>query len=76
MIDNILAPSAEAVKPRSHARIRRDDIPAPLIDPSLRALGRHIAKRIRKGRGVRIPAMTNADFGQVLRTLELKRAFN
>lgn len=56
--------------------IRRDDIPAPLIDPSLRALGRHIAKCIRKGRGVRIPAMTNADFGQVLRTLELKRAFN
>ncbi|MGF7929782.1 hypothetical protein AAGP45_29125, partial [Klebsiella pneumoniae] len=27
-------------------------------------------------RGVHIPAMKNADFGQVLRTLELTRAFN
>ncbi|MFB8746646.1 hypothetical protein ACC616_24060 [Klebsiella pneumoniae] len=72
----IVTPSIESVKPRSHARIRRDDIPAPLIDPSLKAFGRHIAKSIRKGRGVHIPAMKNADFGQVLRTLELKRAFN
>ncbi|QXD01270.1 DUF4496 domain-containing protein [Klebsiella sp. PL-2018] len=76
MIDNILTPSDEAVKPRRQTRIPRDDIPAPLIDPSLKAFGRHIAKRIRKGNGVHIPAMKNADFGQVLRTLELKRAFN
>ena len=72
----ILPPSAEAVKPRRHSRIPRVDIPAPEIDPPLRAFGRHIAKSIRKGRGVHIPAMKNADFGQVLRTLELTRAFN
>ncbi|WP_058914073.1 hypothetical protein [Entomohabitans teleogrylli] len=72
----ILPPSAEAVKPRRHSRIPRVDIPAPEIDPALRAFGRHIAKSVRKGRGVHIPAMKNADFGQVLRTLELTRAFN
>ncbi|WP_260426304.1 hypothetical protein, partial [Klebsiella pneumoniae] len=48
----ILPPSAEAVRPRRHSRIPRVDIPAPEIDPTLRAFGRHIAKSIRKGRGV------------------------
>ena len=72
----ILAPSAEAVNPLRHPRINRTDIPAPEIDPTLKAFGQHIAKSIRKGRGVHIPAMKNAVFGQVLRTLELKRAFN
>ena len=76
MIVNIVTPPTGAVTPRRQTRIHRDDIPAPLVDPALKAFGRHIAKRIRKGRGVRIPAMKNADFGQVLRTLELKRAFN
>ncbi len=72
----IVSPSAGAVKPRRHTRIVRADIPAKAIDPALKAFGRHIARRIRKGRGVHIPAMTNAAYGQVLRTLELKRAFN
>ncbi|AXC70103.1 hypothetical protein DPU24_23330 [Salmonella enterica subsp. enterica serovar Oranienburg] len=72
----IVSPSDVAVKPRRHTRIRRADIPAKAIDPALKAFGRHIARRIRKGRGVHIPAMTNAAYGQVLRTLELKRAFN
>ena len=73
---SIVSPSDGAVKPRRHSRIPRVDIPAPDIDPTLRAFGRHIAKSIRKGRGVHIPAMKNADFGQVLRTLELTRACN
>lgn len=72
----ILSPSAEAVKPRRHPRISRAEIPAPEIDPALKAFGRHIARSHRKGRGVHIPAMKNAAFGHVLRTLELKRAFN
>lgn len=76
MITGIISPSAGAVKPRRHKRITRDDIAAPDIDPALRAFGRHIARCIRRGRGVHIPAMKNAAFGQVLRTLELKRAFN
>ncbi|MEQ5055131.1 hypothetical protein ABN154_25535 [Klebsiella michiganensis] len=76
MISSIVTPPAEAVKPRRHTRIPRADIPAPEIDPTLKAFGRHIAKSIRKGRSVHIPAMNNVAFGQVLRTLELKRAFN
>ena len=76
MTVSIVSPSAEAVKPRRHVRIPRADISAPEIDPAFRAFGRHIARSLRKGRGVHIPAMKNADFGQVLRTLELTRAFN
>ena len=76
MIVTIVSPSAEAVKPRRHSRIPRADIPAPDIDPALKAFGRHIARSVRKGRGVHIPAMNNTAFGQVLRTLELKRACN
>lgn len=76
MTTTIVSPSTEAVKPRRHSRIPRADIPAPEIDPTLRAFGRHIAKCVRKGRGVHIPAMKNDAFGQVLRTLELTRAFN
>ncbi|MIT32480.1 hypothetical protein ATP21_27680 [Salmonella enterica] len=56
--------------------MRRADIPAKAIDPALKAFGRYIARSVRKGRGVHIPAMTNDVLGQVLRTLELKRAFN
>ena len=72
----ILSPSTEAVKPRRHQRILRADIAAREIDPALKAFGRHIARSIRKGCGVHIPAMNNTAFGQVLRTLELKRACN
>ena len=67
MTVSIVSPSAAAVKPRRHPRFRREDIPAPEIDPVLKAF---------RGRGVHIPAMKNTAFGQVLRTLELKRAFN
>ena len=72
----ILPPSAEAVKPRRQTRIIRADLAVSEINPALKAFGRHIARRLRKGRGVHIPAMTNTAYGQVLRTLELKRAFN
>ncbi|EDQ2394122.1 hypothetical protein RU50_005216 [Salmonella enterica subsp. enterica] len=72
----IVSPSAVAVKPRRHTRIRRADIPAKAIDPALRAFGRHIARSHKKRRGVHIPAMKNDALGQVLRALELKHAFN
>ncbi|MGG5964734.1 hypothetical protein ACQSED_24475 [Salmonella enterica] len=72
----IVSPSAVAVKPRRHTRIRRADIPAKAIDPALRAFGRHIARSHKKRRGVHIPVMKNDALGQVLRALELKRAFN
>ncbi|HGB2576006.1 TPA: hypothetical protein ACIUL2_004552 [Salmonella enterica subsp. enterica serovar Zanzibar] len=75
MTVSIVSPSSAAVKLR-HTRFRREDIPAPEIDPVLKAFGRHIARSFHRGRGVHIPAMKNTAFGQVLRTLELKRAFN
>ncbi|MDF1109945.1 hypothetical protein P1T53_24850, partial [Escherichia coli] len=44
----------------------------PVRKPS----GQHLAGVFRGGGGVHTPAMKNTAFGQVLRTLELKRAFN
>lgn len=76
MSDLILASSDASVKRCRHTRIRRADIPAKAIDPTLRAFGRHIARSHKKRRGVHIPAMKNDALGQVLRALELKRAFN
>ncbi|EBH2659032.1 hypothetical protein DJ252_23720 [Salmonella enterica subsp. enterica serovar Uzaramo] len=76
MSDLILASSDASVKRCRHTRIRRTDIPAKAIDPALRAFGRHIARSHKKRRGVHIPAMKNDALGQVLRALELKRAFN
>ena len=46
MTVSIVSPSAAAVKPRRHPRFRREDIPAPEIDPVLKAFGRHIARRL------------------------------
>lgn len=76
MLISILTPSELSVNPRRHPRVLHPDIPAPALDPALRAFGRHIAKCHRKQRRVHIPAMTGGELGQVLRTLELKRAFN
>jgi len=71
---------------RKQTRHNREDIPSAEVDPTLRAFGRHIAhclkkKRriahcLKKKRRIRIPAMCGSDWGHVLRTLELKRAFN
>uniref|UniRef100_UPI0009431FE6 hypothetical protein n=1 Tax=Escherichia coli TaxID=562 RepID=UPI0009431FE6 len=55
MTVSIVSPSAAAVKPRRHPRFRREDIPAPEIDPVFS-----------RGRGVHTPAMKNTAFGQVL----------
>ncbi|WP_063002075.1 hypothetical protein, partial [Klebsiella pneumoniae] len=52
MTVSIVSPSAAAVKPRRHPRFRREDIPAPEIDPVLKAFGRHIARSFHRGRGV------------------------
>lgn len=55
MTVSIVSPSAAAVKPRRHTRFRREDIPAPEIDPVLKAFGRHIARSFRRGRGCTHP---------------------
>ncbi|WP_336654231.1 hypothetical protein [Leclercia adecarboxylata] len=61
---------------RKHTRHSREDIPSAEVDPTLRAFGRHIAHCLKKKRRIRIPSMCGSDWGHVLRTLELKRAFN
>ncbi|ELY3087554.1 hypothetical protein SME02_004635 [Klebsiella aerogenes] len=67
---------AENQPPKKQVRIKRGEIAPEALSTEMRALGRHIAKCRRKGRSVRIPAMRGSEWGQVLRTLELKRAFN
>ncbi|WP_425269060.1 hypothetical protein [Escherichia albertii] len=67
---------AENQPPKKQVRIKRGEIAPKALSTEMRALGRHIAKCCRKGRAVRIPAMRGSEWGQVLRTLELKRAFN
>lgn len=67
---------AEKQKPKKQMRIRRGVIAHEALSPEMRALGRHIAKCLKKGQTVRIPAMRGSEWGQVLRTLELTRAFN
>ncbi|EAB4961098.1 hypothetical protein HQS73_003702 [Salmonella enterica] len=67
---------AKKQKPKKQVRIKRGDIDRDDISAEMRALGRHIAHCRKKGRSVRIPAMRVSEWGQVLRTLELKRAFN
>ncbi|WP_395306065.1 hypothetical protein [Enterobacter sp. ECC-019] len=61
---------------RKQTRIKRGDIAPEAISTEMRSMGRHIARNCRKGRSVRIPAMRGSEWGQVLRTLELARAFN
>ncbi|AHK22078.1 MULTISPECIES: hypothetical protein [Yersinia] len=45
------------------------------ISPRLKALGRHIVHCQSKQEPVRVPALNGAEWGQLLRTLEHKRAY-
>lgn len=58
-----------------HIRIKRKNVDTGNIDPAVKALARHVEKRSKKKKSVRIPAMTAAAFGQFLRSLEIRRAF-
>lgn len=58
-----------------HLRILREPLKSQDITVPLKALGRHIVKCQRKRQSVRVPAMRGSELGQVLRTLELKRAY-
>jgi hypothetical protein len=53
----------------------REPLKSQDITVPFKALGRHIAKCQRKRQSVRVPAMRASELGQVLRTLELKRAY-
>ncbi|MEA5217586.1 hypothetical protein [Enterobacter cloacae] len=61
---------------KKQVRIKRGEIARDALIPEMKALGRHIAHCQKKGRSVRIPAMRGSEWGHVLRTLELSRAFN
>ena len=68
--------AAENQPVKKQMRIKRGTIASEALSSEMKGLGRHIARSLKKGRPVRIPAMRGSEWGQVLRTLELKRAFN
>jgi len=65
----------EAQPAHTHRRMHRDTVDGEAIAPRVKALGRHIARCQRKHKPVRIPALNGAEWGQLLRSLELKRAY-
>ncbi|EBW2268493.1 hypothetical protein CBK19_22805 [Salmonella enterica subsp. enterica serovar Hillingdon] len=65
---------AEKRKPQTRAKHRQ--IQPAEIKPTLRAMGRHITHRYRKGMRVHVPAMSGNDWSHFLRALEVTRAFN
>jgi len=75
----IIASSVPFVKSetaKKHPRIVREPLKSQDIAVPFKALGRHIAKCQRKRQSVRVPAMRASDLGQVLRALELERAYS
>ncbi len=72
---SIIAPCAPYVKQNPQKRFMRESLPPQAIKPALKSFGRHIAKQQRRRQSVRVPAMCGSEWGQLLRALELKRAF-
>lgn len=72
---SIIAPCVPYVKQNLQKRHMRESLPPQAITPALKSFGRHIAKQQRRRQSVRVPAMRGSEWGQLLRTLELKRAF-
>jgi len=69
------APFEKSKTAKKHPRLVREPLKSQDISVPFKALGRHIAKCQRKRQSVRVPAMRASELGQVLRTLELKRAY-
>ncbi|MFD3226895.1 hypothetical protein [Rahnella aceris] len=69
------APFVKSETAKKHPRLVREPLKGQDITVPFKALGRHIAKCQRKRQSVRVPAMRASELGQVLRTLELKRAY-
>lgn len=57
-----------------HSRFIRKDISASCIRPEVKAFAKHMKKMSRKKQAVRIPAMSSDMLGQLLRSLEIRRA--
>ncbi|MEX0446587.1 hypothetical protein [Xenorhabdus sp. SGI246] len=81
MMSSIVTPTHQTVKcnftesPVRHQRIKRNDLAVYEIDPTLKAFARHIRKCQRKKQPVRIPSMKAKALGQLLRSLELRKAW-
>lgn len=79
MNTNIMAYVANPVKPQmpvaSKRRVVRHDIAISDIEPTYRAMARHIDKQLKRKQPVRIPAMNNHCLGQLLRCLELRKSW-
>lgn len=74
----ILACREYFVKQRGNRRKQRQirkTLHAENIAPHLKALGKAIARSERERRPFHVPALSGAEWGQVLRTLELTRAY-
>lgn len=69
------APFVKSETAKKHLRIVREPLNSHDLTVPLKALGRHIVKCQHKRQSVRVPAMRGSELGQVLRTLELKRAY-
>ncbi len=76
---NIMAYAANPVKPQmpvvAKRRVVRHDIAIRDIEPTYRAMARHIDKQLKRKKPVRIPAMNNQCLGQLLRCLELRKSW-
>lgn len=72
---SIIAPCTPYVKQNPQKRLVRESLPPQAIAPALKSFGRHIAKQQRRHQSVRVPAMRGSEWGLLLRSLELKRAF-
>ncbi|EGC5602224.1 hypothetical protein IT804_003485 [Salmonella enterica] len=72
---SIIAPCAAHVKQKRQKRVYREEISPQAIAPAMKSFGRHIAKQQRRRQSVRVPAMRGSEWGQLLRALELKRAY-
>lgn len=79
MNTNIMSHQISAVKPHnpmSHKkRVVRHDMNIQEIEPTYRSMARHIDKQLKRKQRVRIPAMNSQCLGQLLRCLELRKAW-
>ncbi|MCT4709076.1 hypothetical protein MUA04_02465 [Enterobacteriaceae bacterium H11S18] len=58
-----------------HKRKRHPTLPAEAIAPRFEELGNQIAQCGRSMKPVRVPALNSAEWGHLLRSLELTRAY-
>lgn len=74
---SIITSVAGYVKPgvkKVHVRHRHSDPETKAISQEIRARSRHVLHCVRKRKSVRVPAMRSSEWGEFLRSLEIRRA--